>query len=166
MPKNYYPAVEKGLLEAMQKGVLAGYPVVNLKADLFDGSYHPVDSSEMAFKVAASLAYKEGLPKASPVLLEPVGKLCVYAPGSKLGDIMGAINKRRGRVLGMSPTHKKGEQMSEAEAPMGEMTDFAIQLRALTQGRGRYTFYFEGYEEVPAANAQKIIDDAKREAEA
>ena len=166
VPKNYYPAVEKGLLEAMQKGVLAGYPVVNLKADLFDGSYHPVDSSEMAFKVAASLAYKEGLPKASPVLLEPVGKLCVYAPGSMLGDIMGAINKRRGRVLGMSPTHKKGEQMIEAEAPVGEMTDFAIQLRALTQGRGRYTFYFEGYEEVPAANAQKIIDDAKREAEA
>ena len=120
----------------------------------------------MAFKVAASLAYKEGLPKASPVLLEPVGKLCVYAPGSMLGDIMGAINKRRGRVLGMSPTHKKGEQMIEAEAPVGEMTDFAIQLRALTQGRGRYTFYFEGYEEVPAANAQKIIDDAKREAEA
>ena len=107
--------MEKGLLEAMQKGVLAGYPVVNLKADLFDGSYHPVDSSEMAFKVAASLAYKEGLPKASPVLLEPVGKLCVWAPGGMLGDIMGAINKRRGRVLGMSPTQKKGEQMIEAE---------------------------------------------------
>ena len=108
-------------MEAMQKGVLAGYPVVNLKADLFDGSYHPVDSSEMAFKVAASLAYKEGLPKASPVLLEPVGKLCVWAPGSMLGDIMGAINKRRGRVLGMSPTQKKGEQMIEAEVPMGEI---------------------------------------------
>lgn len=165
VPKNYYPAVEKGLLEAMQKGVLAGYPVVNLKADLFDGSYHPVDSSEMAFKVAASHAYKEGLPKASPVLLEPVGKLCVWAPGSMLGDIMGAINKRRGRVLGMSPTQKKGEQMIEAEVPMGEMTDFAIQLRAITQGRGRYTFYFENYEEVPAANAQKIIEEAKKNAE-
>ncbi len=165
VPKNFYPAVEKGILEAMQKGVLAGYPVVNLKADLYDGSYHPVDSSEMAFKIAASLAYKEGLPKANPVLLEPIGKLFVYAPSDMLGDILGAINKRRGRVLTMNPTQKKGEQVVEADVPMGEMTDFAIQLRAITQGRGKYTLAFEDYEEVPALNAQKIIEDAKKFAE-
>ena len=165
VPKNYYPAVEKGLLESMQKGVLAGYPVVNLKADLSDGSYHPVDSSEMAFKIAASLAYKEALPKANPVLLEPVGKLNVYAPSEMLGDIMGAINKRRGRVLGMTPTEKHGEQVIEAEAPIAEMVDFAIQLRAITQGRGSYTFYFSDYEEVPMFNAQKIIEEAKKNAD-
>ena len=162
VPKNYYPAVEKGLLESMQKGVLAGYPVVNLKADLSDGSYHPVDSSEMAFKIAASLAYKEALPKANPVILEPVGKLNVYVPSEMLGDIMGEINKRRGRVLGMTPTEKRGEQVIEAEAPMSEMVDFAVKLRAITQGKGTYTLYFSDYEEVPMINAQKIIEEAKK----
>lgn len=103
VPKGYYPAVEKGLLEAMQEGVLAGYPVVNLAADLFDGSYHPVDSNEISFKLAARLAYKEGLPKANPVLLEPVGKLFVTVPDGLVGDVMGDLNKRRGRVLGMNP---------------------------------------------------------------
>ena len=165
VPKNYYPAVEKGLLESMQKGVLAGYPMVNLRADLSDGSYHTVDSSEMAFKLAASLAYKEGIPKANPVILEPMGKLFVYAPSTMLGDIMGAINKRRGRVLGMEPTAKNGEQVIEAEAPMAEMVDFAIQLRAMTQGRGSYTLNFFGYEEVPMMSAQKIIEDAKNNAD-
>jgi elongation factor G len=165
VPKNYYPAVEKGLIESMQKGVLAGYPVVNLKADLFDGSYHPVDSSEMAFKIAASLAYKEALPKANPVILEPIGKVNVYVPSEMLGDIMGEINKRRGRVLGMTPTEKRGEQVIEAEAPMSEMADFAVKLRAITQGKGRYTIYFSDYEEVPMIAAQKIIEEAKKNAE-
>ncbi len=160
VPKNYFPAVEKGLLESMQKGVLAGYPVVNLRADLSDGSYHPVDSSEMAFKIAASLAYKDALAKAQPVLLEPIGKLKITAPGDMLGDIMGLINKRRGRVLGMTPAEKHGDQIIEADAPMSELVDFAIQLRAVTQGRGSYTLAFWDYEEVPAVNAQKIIADA------
>ncbi len=163
VPKNYFPAVEKGLLESMQKGVLAGYPMVNLRADLSDGSYHPVDSSEMAFKIAASLAYKEALPKAQPVLLEPIGKLKITAPGDMLGDIMGAINKRRGRVLGMTPAEKHGDQIIEADAPMSELVDFAIQLRAITQGRGSYTLTFWDYEEVPALNAQKIIAEALKQ---
>lgn len=160
VPKNFYPAVEKGLLDSMQHGVLAGYPMISLRADLYDGSYHPVDSSEMAFKIAASMAYKEGLPKAKPIILEPVGKLSVYAPSDMIGDIMSAVNKRRGRVLGMSPTEKKGEQLVDAEAPFAEMNDFATQLRAITQGRGRYTFVFERYEEVPEPITQKIIADS------
>ena len=162
VPKNFYPAVEKGLLESMQQGILAGYPMIGLKADLYDGSYHPVDSSEMAFKVAANMAYKSGLVKAKPVILEPFGKLFVYAPSDMLGDIMSAINKRRGRVLGMEHTEKKGEQVIEAEAPFAEMNDFATQLRAITQGRGKYTFEFERYEEVPEAISQKIIAEANR----
>lgn len=165
VPKNFNPAVEKGLLESMQKGVLAGYPMVNLKADLYDGSYHPVDSSEMAFKIAASLAYKDGIAKARPVLLEPVAKVEVYAPSDMIGDIMSAFTKRRGRVLGMTPTERKGEQVLEAEAPIGEMSDFAIQLRAITQGRGRYTMAFERYEDVPGDVAQKIIAEAKKNEE-
>ena len=165
VPKNYNPAVEKGLLESMQKGVLAGYPMVNLKADLYDGSYHPVDSSEMAFKIAASLAYKDGIAKARPVLLEPIAKVSVFAPSDMIGDIMSAFTKRRGRVLGMTPTEVKGEQLLEAEAPIGEMSDFAIQLRAITQGRGRYTMAFERYEDVPGDVAQKIIAEAKKDEE-
>ncbi len=165
VPKNFYPAVEKGLTDAMKQGVLAGFPMKGLKADLYDGSYHPVDSSEMAFKVAASMAYKEGLPKAKPIILEPVGTLKVYAPSDMIGDIMSAVNKRRGRVLGMAPTDKKGEQVVDAEAPIGEMSDFATQLRAITQGRGRYTLDFERYEEVPELIAQKIIADAEKEQE-
>ncbi|MBQ8448521.1 MAG: elongation factor G [Clostridia bacterium] len=160
VPKNFYPAVEKGLLESMQAGVLAGFPVMSLKCDLYDGSYHPVDSSEMAFKVAANMAYKVGMAKAKPIILEPYGKLYVYAPSDMLGDIMGAITKRRGRVLGMEHTEKKGEQVIEAEAPFGEMNDFAAQLRAITQGRGSYTYDFERYEEVPDMIAQKIIAEA------
>ena len=163
VPKNFYPAVEKGLIESMQQGVLAGFPVMSLKCDLYDGSYHPVDSSEMAFKVAANMAYKVGMAKAKPIILEPYGKLMVYAPSDMLGDIMGAITKRRGRVLGMEHTEKKGEQVIEAEAPFGEMNDFAAQLRAITQGRGSYTFDFERYEEVPDMIAQKIIAEANKE---
>ncbi len=167
VPKGYFPAVEKGLLEAMQKGVLAGYPVVNLAANLYDGSYHDVDSSEMAFKLAASLAYKEGLPKANPVLLEPVGALTVIIPDHQLGDVIGDVNKRRGRVMGMEASpDKKGYQVLEAEVPASEMVDYTIALRALSQGKGRFAFNFVRYEEVPAAVAQKIIDEAKKNADA
>ncbi len=156
VPKNYFPAVEKGLQECIAHGVLAGYPVVNLKATLVDGSYHPVDSSEMAFKVAASLAYKKGLEEAGPVLLEPVGRLEVHVPDSYMGDIIGGINKRRGRVLGMNP----GEVI--AEVPMGEMTKYATDLRSATGGRGSFTFTFERYEEAPPNIAQKIIEEAQK----
>ena len=165
VPKNFYPAVEKGLQEAMQKGVLAGFPVVNLKADLFDGSYHPVDSNEISFKLAAKLAFKEGLPKASPVILEPVGYLKCTIPTSYSGDIMGDVSKRRGRIMGMSESTRKGYTVIEAEIPSAEMTVYAVQLRAMTQGRGTYTFEFVRYEEAPAEVAQKVIAEAKKDAE-
>ena len=163
VPKGFFPAVEKGLLEAMVHGVLAGYPVVGLAANLYDGSYHDVDSSEMAFKLAASLAYKDGLAKANPVILEPVGELNVLIPDSMMGDVLGDINKRRGRVLSMEASHdKKGYQVVTAEVPKSEMTDYTIALRALSQGYGSFTFYFVRYEEAPANVAQKIIDEAKK----
>ncbi len=166
VPKNFYPAVEKGLLEAMQHGVLAGYPVVNLCADLFDGSYHPVDSNEISFKLAARLAYKAGLPQAKPVILEPVGELKVYVPDSLVGDVMGDLNKRRGRVLGMNPMeNKKGYTVVEAEAPKAEMMEYTVALRAMSQGRGSFDFNVTGYEEVPSSIAQKIIAEAKIEEE-
>lgn len=167
VPKNFHPAVEKGLRESMQKGVLAGYPVVFLKATLVDGSYHDVDSSEMAFKLAANLAYKNGLPQASPVILEPIGSLKVYIPDSYMGDIIGDLNKRRGRVLGMNPVGH-GNQEVEAEVPMAEMSSYAIDLRSMTQGRGSFTIKFERYEEAPANVQAKIIEEAKalNEAEA
>ncbi len=162
VPKNFYPAVEKGLLEAMEKGVLAGYPVVNLAADLYDGSYHAVDSNEISFKLAARLAYKDGLPKAKPILLEPVGTLKVAIPDSLVGDTIGDLNKRRGRVLGMNPYEKKsGYTVIEADVPKAEMVDYTIALRAMSQGRGKYDFIVDRYEEVPAAVAQKVIADAK-----
>jgi elongation factor G len=164
VPKNYFPAVEKGLRESAAKGVLAGYPVVGLKATLVDGSYHPVDSSEMSFKTAAALAYKAGLPQASPVLLEPIGTLKVTVPDDNMGDVIGDINKRRGRVLGMNPV---GDQCSEvvAEVPMAEMTDFATAMRSITQGRATFTLDFERYEDLPSNIAQKIIDESKSAAE-
>ncbi len=166
VPKNFHPAVEKGLLESMQKGVLAGYPVVNLKANLYDGSYHDVDSSEMAFKLAANLAFKEGLKNASPVLLEPVGNLTVKVPDDYMGDVIGDLNKRRGRVLGTSQDEKEhGMTLIEAEVPKSEMTTYAIQLRAMTQGRGSFAFEFSRYAEVPANIAQKIIAERKSDAE-
>ena len=166
VPKGFYPAVEKGLLEAMQKGVLAGYPVVNLKADLYDGAYHDVDSNEISFKLAAKLAYKNGLPNANPVLLEPVGELKISVPEYMMGDVMGDITKRRGRVMGMTPDdERKGYTIIEAEAPKAEMMDYTIVLRAMTQGRGSYTFKFVRYEEVPNSEAQKIIAKAKAEAD-
>ncbi|HHW47555.1 MAG TPA: elongation factor G [Clostridiaceae bacterium] len=162
VPKQYFPAVEKGLREAIQHGVLAGYPVVNLKATLVDGSFHPVDSSEMAFKIAARLAYKKGLPDASPVLLEPIYHVEVYIPDYYMGDIIGDLNKRRGRILGMNP-QENGLQQVVAEVPQAEMFKYATDLRSMTQGRGYFKMWFERYEEVPANIAQKIIEEAKKE---
>ncbi len=161
VPKNFFPAVEKGLRESCEKGVLAGYPMVFVKATLLDGSYHPVDSSEMAFKMAASLAYKEGIPQASPVILEPIGSLKVTIPDSMMGDIMGDLNKRRGRIMGMTPDDD-GNQVVEAEVPMSEMMSYAIDLRSMTQGSGSFTFAFVRYEEAPATTQQAIIEAAKK----
>lgn len=163
VPKNYFPAVEKGLRDACQKGVLAGYPVVNLKATLLDGSYHPVDSSEMAFKTAAAIAYKEGLKQAKPVLLEPIGYLKVYIPESIMGDIIGDINKRRGQIMGMGESDKEGLNMVEAEVPMSEMHKYATDLRSMSRGRGVFTFEFTRYEQAPENIAQKIIAEANAE---
>jgi elongation factor G len=163
VPKNFFPAVEKGLRESIQKGVLAGYPLVHLKATLFDGSYHPVDSSELAFKTAAQLAYKEGIPQASPVILEPIGNLKVTIPDTYMGDIMSDLSKRRGSPLGMS-ADSDGNQIVEAEVPMGEMPGYALDLRSITQGRGSFTFTFARYEEAPAGIQAKIIEDAKAQA--
>jgi len=160
VPRNFFPAVEKGLREACVHGPLAGYPVVNLKAVLYDGSYHPVDSSEIAFKTAAQLAYKAAMPEANPVLLEPIGELKVTIPDNYMGDVMGDITKRRGRVMGMNPT-SDGEQVLEAEVPMAEMTSYAIDLRAMTQSRGSYTFHFIRYEDCPPAAQQKAIEVTK-----
>ncbi len=164
VPKNYFPAVEKGLREACVHGPLAGYPVVNLKAVLYDGSYHPVDSSEIAFKTAAQLAYKAAMPEANPVLMEPIGELKVTIPDSYMGDVIGDLNKRRGRIMGMNPT-KDGEQVVEAEVPMAEMSTYAIDLRAMTQSRGSFTFHFVRYEDCPPAAQQKAIEEAKALAE-
>ncbi len=162
VPKNYFPAVEAGLKECMQKGVLAGYPVVNLAANLYDGSYHDVDSNEISFKLAAGIAYREGLPLANPVLLEPVGSLKVYIPDNYVGDVMGDLNKRRGRVMGIDPA-EEGTQVVLAEVPFAEMTDYVIALRAATQGRGRFDFDFIRYDEVPQNLTAKIIEEAKKE---
>lgn len=162
VPKGFFPAVEKGLRECIQKGPLAGYPVVGLSAVLYDGSYHPVDSSEMAFKTAAALAYKAGMPQANPVLLEPIGHLKATVPDSNMGDVMGEVNKRRGRVLGMEPAGE-GKQTVEADVPMAEMHDFTTFIRQCTQGRGSFTFGFERYEEAPQNVAQKVIEEAKAE---
>lgn len=165
VPKNFHPAVEKGLRESAQKGVLAGYPVVGLKATLVDGSYHDVDSSEMSFKLAAGVAYKEGLPKASPVILEPIGKLLVHVPDRMMGDIIGDITKRRGQIIGMTPIGDEGYQEIEAEVPMAEMMSYAIDLRSMTRGRGTFTFEFLRYADAPSNVAEKVIADAKAKEE-
>lgn len=162
VPRNFIPAVEKGLRENLPKGVLAGYPMVNLRASLVDGSYHPVDSSEMAFKTAARIAFKK-LVDASPVLLEPVYHVEVLVPDEYMGDIIGDINKRRGRIMGMNPVD--GLQQVVAEVPLAEMFKYATDLRSMTQARGSFTMSFERYEEVPAADAKKIIENAKLEDE-
>ncbi|MCI8406071.1 MAG: elongation factor G [Oscillospiraceae bacterium] len=161
VPKNFFPAVEKGLRESVVHGILAGYPVVGLKATLVDGSYHPVDSSEMSFKTAASLAYKAGLQQASPVLLEPIGHLSVTVPDANTGDMMGELNKRRGRVLGMNPA-EDGMSMIEAEVPMSEMHDFATLLRQMAQGNGSFSFEFERYEQLPNQLVADVIEKAQK----
>ena len=157
VPKNYFPAVEKGIQESMKKGVLAGCPVVGLKAILVDGSYHPVDSSEMAFKTAASIAYKEGLKQADPVLLEPIGSLSVRVSDDKTGDVMGELNKRRGRMLGMNPAEEEGMTEILADVPVREMHDFATYLRQTTRGLGDFTFEFVRYEQLPANLVPEVI---------
>ncbi len=159
VPKNYFPAVEKGLRDSALHGVLAGYPMVGVKATLTDGSYHPVDSSELAFKTAASLAFKSGIPEAGPVLLEPVLSVKIRVPSDNTGDIMGDINKRRGRVLGMDPEGKL--TLIEAEIPESELSDFPTVLRSITRGRGSFATEFARYEDVPAFIAQKIIEEHK-----
>ena len=162
VPKNFNPAVEKGIQEAILRGPLAGYPMVGLKAVLYDGSYHPVDSNEMAFKLAAILAFKEAMPKAMPTLLEPVGALAVTVPETYVGDVMGDLSKRRGRPMGMNPD-ADGNTVIEAEVPMAEMASYAIDLRAMTQARGSFTLEFVRYEEVPKANQDKIIKEAQND---
>lgn len=160
VPKQYIPAVEKGIKDAMVKGVLAGYPVTNIKATLYDGSYHDVDSSEMAFKLAANIAFKKGMEQAQPILLEPIMKLTITVPEEYMGDVMGDINKKRGKILGMEPTDN-GKQVIYAQAPQAETFKYAIDLRAMTQGRGNFEMELEKYEEVPQNLAQKIIMDLK-----
>ncbi len=162
VPRNFIPAVEKGLRENLKNGVLAGFPVVGLSAKLYDGSYHSVDSSEMAFKTAARLAFRK-LVDANPVLLEPVYRVEIYVPDEYMGDVMGDINKRRGRIMGMDQVG--GQQKVTAEVPQAEMFKYSTDLRSMTQARGSFTMEFERYEEVPAADAKKIIENVKREEE-
>lgn len=161
VPKNYFPAVEKGLQDSCQKGVLAGYPMVNLKATLLDGSYHPVDSSEMAFKTAASIAYKEGVTQAKPVILEPIGYLKAYVPEKIMGDVIGDINKRRGQIMGMGESGEEGLNLVEAEVPMSEMFKYATDLRSMSQGRGKFVFEFVRYSQAPSNISDKIIEESK-----
>lgn len=161
VPKNFFPAVEKGLRDSVTKGVLAGYPMVGIKANLYDGSYHPVDSSEMSFKTAASLAFKDGIPKCAPVLLEPFGTLKVILPEDNLGDVIGDINKRRGRIIGMNPLENKQQEVV-GEVPIAEMSDFATAMRSITGGIASFTLTFERYEEVPSHIATKVIEEANK----
>ncbi|MGQ9824224.1 MAG: elongation factor G [Desulfotomaculales bacterium] len=163
VPKQYVPAVEKGVREAMQEGVLAGYPVTGVKVVLYDGSYHPVDSSELAFKIAASMAFKKGTQQASPVLLEPIMEVEVTVPENFMGDVIGDFNTKRGRILGMEPAGKKTK--IKALVPLAEMTRYAIDLKSMTQGRGSFRMRFSSYEEVPAYLAEEVIKKAKADAE-
>ena len=162
IPRQYRPAVEKGVIGAMKTGVLAGYPTVDMKAIVYDGSYHPVDSSEMAFKVAGSMAFKKGAVKADPVLLEPIMDIEVLVPKEYMGDIIGDLNSKRGKIMGMEETIK-GKQMIKAKIPQAEIFKYAIDLRSMTQGRGNFSLKFSHYEEVPANIAQEIIEKTKEE---
>ena len=158
VPKNYFPAVEKGIQESVQRGPLAAYPVVGVKAVLYDGSYHPVDSSEMAFKTAAIMAFKKGFMEASPVLLEPISSLKVIVPDKYTGDVMGDLNKRRGRVLGMNPDHK-GNQIIEADIPTMELYGYSTTLRAMTGGSGDFSYEFARYEQAPSDIQKKEVEE-------
>jgi elongation factor G len=160
VPKNYIPAVEKGVYEALQEGVLAGCPVVDIKATLYDGSYHPVDSSDISFKIAAAHALRKGVSQGQPVLLEPIENVSITAPESFTGDIIGNLNGKRARIIGISP--QNGTNLIEAQVPLVEMLRYAIELRSITQGRGSFAMEFSHYEEVPPHTAQKIIDEKER----
>jgi elongation factor G len=164
IPKQYRPAVEKGIIEAMQKGVVAGYPTEDIRATLYDGSYHTVDSSEMAFKVAGSMAFKKGAAGADPVLLEPIYELSVMVPQEYMGDIIGDLNSKRGKIMGMDES-EKGKQIIRAQVAQAEIFRYSIDLRSITQGRGTFTMKFSHYEEVPHQIAQDIIEEAKKENE-
>ncbi len=164
IPKQYRPAVEKGIIEAMQKGVVAGYPTEDIRATLYDGSYHTVDSSEMAFKVAGSMAFKKGAAGADPVLLEPIYELSVMVPKEYMGDIIGDLNSKRGKIMGMDES-EKGKQIIRAQVAQAEIFRYSIDLRSITQGRGTFTMKFSHYEEVPHQIAQDIIEEAKKENE-
>ena len=155
VPKQYIPAVEKGLTECLAHGVLAGYPVIRVRATLYDGSFHPVDSSEAAFKAAAEIAFKEGIRQASPVLLEPLSHLKIAVPEQYVGDILGDLNKRRGRIIGMDA--QDGMQVITAEAPQGELLTYATSLRSMTQGRGKFTESFARYEQAPDGVLQNLL---------
>jgi len=159
VPREYIPAVGKGIAEAMGNGVLAGYPMVDIKATLYDGSYHDVDSSEMAFKIAGSMGFKAGCAKAKPVLLEPIMKVEVVTPEDYMGDIVGDLNRRRGRVQGMND--RSGAKVIDAEVPLSEMFGYATQVRSMSQGRANYTMQFEHYEEVPNNITKEIIASVK-----
>jgi elongation factor G len=163
VPKQYFPPVEQGLRDCMEKGPLAGFKVVGVKATLFDGSYHPVDSKEVAFKEAARLAYNLAMPKANPVLLEPIGKVTVVAPEDYTGTLMGDFTKRRGLILDMS-MNEDGDQVITAEAPMAEMLTYANDLRSMTQGRGKYVIAFDRYQPAPKDVADKVVANAKKDA--
>ncbi len=163
VPRQYIPAVEKGLRETMEEGVLAGYPVVDVRATLYDGSYHSVDSSEMAFKIAASMAFKKGFMDAKPILLEPIMQVTVTVPEEYMGDIIGDLNKKRGRIMGMDP--ENGYQVIKAQVPMSEMFKYAIDLRSITQGRGEFEMEFDHFEELPAGQAENVIAASKAKKE-
>jgi elongation factor G len=165
VPKNFFPAVEKGIAESVLKGPVAGYPVVGLKATLVDGSYHPVDSSEMAFKMATIQAFKQGFMEASPVLLEPIASLKVLVPDKFTGDIMGDLNKRRGRVLGMNPV-SGGKQEIVADIPMSELYGYSTDLRSMTGGIGEFSYEFSRYEQAPSDVQQKVIEENAKEEQA
>ena len=165
VPRNFIPAVEKGLGDCMAEGVLAGYPVTGVKATLYDGSYHAVDSDEMSFKMAANIAFKKGMQAAVPVLLEPIYKLTITVPDAYMGDIMGDMNKKRGRIMGMEPA-EGGKQILVAEAPLSELVKYATELRSMTQARGEFEMEFARYEEAPQMITDKVIADAQKEKEA
>ena len=167
IPTSFIPAVEKGVLEAMQEGVVAGYPVKDVRVRVYDGSFHTVDSSEMAFKVAGSMAMKEAMEQASPVLLEPIMVATINVPEESVGDVIGDLNSRRGRPLGMEPgVGGPGMTDIKAEVPMAELLTYAPDLRAITGGRGEYTMEFTRYEEVPGHLAAKVVDEARAERDA
>ena len=161
VPRNFFPAVEKGTYETLAEGIIAGYPVVNVSVNLYDGSYHPVDSSEAAFKMATAIAIKKGVLMAEPILLEPIDEITVLVPTEYMGDIIGKLNSKRGKVLGMDPKGK-GQTEIKALIPASELYKYATDLRSQTQGRGSYSLKFSHYDPMPENLAKKIIDENKK----